>query len=482
MEYCQIVNMKKIFMGIVLAMVSLPAVAQDDPIVMHVNGQPVPRSEFEYNYNKNNSEGVLDKKDVEEYAQLFINYKLKVLAALDNHLDTLSSYQKEFRQYRDQQIKPLLVPQNAMEEECKKYYDQMLASLQGKELLQPAHIFLRVPQSATEEVQTAAKVRIDSVYQEIKNGADFAELAKKVSQDPGSAARGGLLPWIGPNQTLKEFEDEAYKLEVGQYSEPFLSTVGYHIVKLMGKKPLESYEELHPRIRQYLEGQGLENQLATQMLDSMAQQSSPQKTVEEILDEETERLCAQDNDLKYLVQEYHDGLLLFEECSRNVWEPASKDTTGLENYFKNNKKKYAWKEPHFRGLVYYCKNQADVKAVKKCLKGVPEDKWTAKVREQFNKDSVTVRMERRLFKKGENANVDVLALKDKKATLNPMKDYPHAAVIGKVLKKGPSAWTDISNQVVTDYQRMREDEYVAELRKRYPVEIHEDVLKTVNNH
>lgn len=474
--------MKKILCSFLFLVAGIGANAQDDPIVMHVNGQPVPRSEFEYNYNKNNSEGVLDKKNVEEYAQLFVNYKLKVQAALDNHLDTLSSYQKEFHQYRDQQIRPLLIPHNAMEDECKKYYDQMLASLQGKELLQPAHIFLRVPQAATEDVQAAAKARIDSVAQELKNGADFAELAKKVSQDPGSAARGGLLPWIGPNQTLKEFEDVAYSLEVGQVSEPFLSTVGYHIIKLMDKKPLESYDELKENIRRYLESQGLENQLAAQVLDSMAQQSSPQKTVEEILDEETERLCAQDSELKYLVQEYHDGLLLFEECSRNVWEPASKDTMGIASYFKANKKKYAWKEPHFRGLVYYCKNQADVKAVKKCLKGVPEDKWTATIREQFNKDSVMVRMERRLFKKGDNANVDVLALKDKSAKLNPLRDFPYAAVVGKVLKKGPEEWTDISNQVVTDYQRMREDEYVADLRKRYPVEIHEDVLKTVNNH
>ena len=474
--------MKKILCSFLFLVAGVGAIAQDDPIVMHVNGQPVPRSEFEYNYNKNNSDGVLDKKSIEEYAQLFVNYKLKVLAALDNHLDTLSSYQKEFRQYRDQQIRPLLIPQNAMEEECQKYYAQMLASLQGKDLLQPAHIFLRVPQTATEEIQAAAKARMDSVYQEIKNGADFAELAKKISQDPGSAPRGGILPWIGPNQTLKEFEDVAYTLEVGQYSEPFLSTVGYHIIKLMDKKPLESYDELKDKIRRYLESQGLENQLATQVLDSMAQHSSPQKTVEEILDEETERLCAQDNELKYLVKEYHDGLLLFEECSRNVWEPASKDTTGLASFFKANKKKYAWKEPHFSGMVYYCKNQADIKAVKKCLKGIPEDKWTAKIREQFNKDSVTVRMERRLFKQGDHANIDVLALKDKKAKLNPIKDFPYVAVVGKVLKKGPAKWTDISNQVVTDYQRMREDEYVAALRKRYSFEIHEDVLKTVNNH
>ncbi|MBO5965064.1 MAG: peptidylprolyl isomerase, partial [Bacteroidaceae bacterium] len=215
---------------------ALAVVAQDDPVVMHVNGIPVTRSEFEYNYNKNNAEGVIDKKTVEEYAQLFINYKLKVQAAMDAHLDTLTSFQKEFRTYRDQQIRPMLVPETVMEEECKAYYARMLSSLQGKDLIRPAHIFLRLPQRATKAEQEAMKARIDSVYTALKAGADFAELARKISQDPQSAKQGGLLPWIGPNQTLKEFEDVAYSLEVGSYSTPFLSTVGYHIIKLEGKR------------------------------------------------------------------------------------------------------------------------------------------------------------------------------------------------------------------------------------------------------
>ena len=65
--------MKKILCSFLLLVAGVGANAQDDPIVMHVNGQPVPRSEFEYNYNKNNSDGVLDKKNIEEYAQLFVN-------------------------------------------------------------------------------------------------------------------------------------------------------------------------------------------------------------------------------------------------------------------------------------------------------------------------------------------------------------------------------------------------------------------------
>ena len=141
--------MKKKLITIALAAMAMTAAAQEDPIVMRINGTPVTRSEFEYNYNKNNSEGVIDKKSVEEYADLFVNYKLKVQAALDDHLDTLSSYQKEFRQYRDQQIRPLLVPEGATEAEYRKYYDGMVERLEGKQLLQPAHILIHLTQDAT---------------------------------------------------------------------------------------------------------------------------------------------------------------------------------------------------------------------------------------------------------------------------------------------------------------------------------------------
>ncbi len=475
--------MKKTLLLIVLLSLYQTTKAQQDSVIMHINGKSVLKSEFEYNYNKNNSEDVLERKSVEEYVDLFINYKLKVCSALDSRLDTLSSFRKEFRMYRDQQIRPMLVPRENIEKECQAYYQRILQSLGGKELIQPAHIFLRLPQTASEQDIKDGKTRIDSIYNALKGGADFAELAKKHSQDAQTAVRGGLLPWIGPNQTLKEFEDAAYSLQVGEYSAPILSTVGYHIIKLQGKKPLESYEELKSNIHRYLSSQGLEEKLESNVLDSLVKESDSLKTVDEILDEQTERLCAENQDLKYLIQEYHDGLLLFEECSRRVWEPASKDTLGLERYFKKNKKKYAWKEPRFRGLVYYCKDKKDVKAVKKLVKKIKnEEEWTQAIREEFNKDSVTVRMERKLFKQGDNPNVDALILKVKGAEEKPMKGYPYIAYIGKKLKKGPSEWTDISTQVISDYQKQCEEAFVQELRKKYKVEVHEEVLEKVNKH
>ena len=109
--------MKSIFLVAVLALGSAAAMAQDDPTIMTINGQPVSRSEFEYSYNKNNADGVIDKKTVDEYVDLFVNYKLKVAAAIDAKLDTLTSFKKEFAQYRDQQIRPSLVLDSDVEAE-----------------------------------------------------------------------------------------------------------------------------------------------------------------------------------------------------------------------------------------------------------------------------------------------------------------------------------------------------------------------------
>ena len=103
-----------------------------DPIIMVVNGQPVPRSEFEYSFNKNNSEGVIDKKSVQEYVDLFINYKLKVFAALDAHYDTLQSYKDEFAMYRDQQVLPMLVTDDDIEAEAHKIYDETVEIMKNE--------------------------------------------------------------------------------------------------------------------------------------------------------------------------------------------------------------------------------------------------------------------------------------------------------------------------------------------------------------
>ena len=476
--------MKRIALLVLILHSSLFALntfAQDDPVVMIIAGEPVTRSEFEYNYNKNNTEDVIDKKTEEEYVELFVNYKLKVRAAEDARLDTAKSYIDEFRTYRDQQIRPLLVPEGADEKEVRAYYDGMLKQLDGRDLRLPAHIFLRVPQQSTPDEIVVKHNRIDSLYNVLKNGGDFAELAKAYSEDPQSAMRGGDLTWFGPGQLVPEFEKVMCSLNKGELSTPFLSPVGYHIVLLKDCKNLEPYEELRPNIKRYLESSGLSERLEKQTADSLARHRG--LTIEQLMDLETERLCAEDMDLKYLVKEYHDGLLFYEISKNEIWDPAAKDTAALKNYFTENKKKYAWKEPHYFGMVYHAREKADVAGVKKLLKKVDETQWTQTVRGAYNKDSVMVRMEQpRLYAKGESNIVDSLIFKVKANKTRVRKDYPYTAIVGRKLKNGPQKWTDVSNLVVTDYQAEVDRKYIEELRKRYKVELIPEALATVNKH
>ena len=456
------------------------AFAQSDPTVMTVNGQPVSRSEFEYSYNKNNTGGVIDKKTVEEYVDLFVNYKLKVAAALDARLDTLTSFKKEFAQYRDQQVRPTLITDNDVEQEARKIYTTTKESIGEQGLIRPAHIFLMLGQKAPQEDIAKAKTRIDSIYAALKAGADFGELARQLSQDPGSARNGGELPWISRNQTLKEFEDVAFKLNAGEMSEPFMSPAGYHIVLLKERKQLEPYDSLRTSIMAYIEQRKLREGIINRKLDTLATQADISK--EEYMTRRADSLRAADPEMDNLIKEYHDGLLLYEISNRHVWEKAAKDEAGLKAYFEKNKSKYAWNTPRFKGMAYHVKTKDDIKAVKNSVKKIPFTDWADTLRKTFNNDStIRIRVEKGIFKKGDNTLVDRDVFKQKVKT-TPMKDYPFDATYGKILKKGPEEYTDLKGLVTADYQDMLEKEWVKELRKKYTVTVDKEVLKTVNNH
>lgn len=456
--------------------------AQTDPVIMTVNGQPVLRSEFEYSYNKNNSEGVIDKKTVDEYVDLFINYKLKVIAALDEKYDTLKSFKKEFAQYRDQQLRPMLVTDADVEAEAHRIYDETVKRIGPDGLVQASHILLRLNQQASDSEVAAAKVRIDSIYKALKAGADFAELAKKVSEDPGSARQGGLLPFVQRGQFVKEFEDVAFSLQPGQMSDVVQTAYGFHIIKVMEKKMLEPFEFHHDNIIRFIEQRNLRDRIAEQKVDELVKASNGTKTKEQIMDEKADELSAKDMELKYLIQEYHDGLLLYEISNKLVWDKAAKDDSGLANFFKKNKKRYEWDEPRFKGMAFHVKDEADVQAVKDCVKKLPFDKWAEKLRSTFNNDSVLrIRVEKGIFKKGDNALVDSVIFK-KDTTVTKVKDYPIDGVYGKVLKKRPEDYTDVRGLVVADYQEALEKEWVAELRKKYLFTVNKEVLETVNKH
>ena len=384
--------------------------------------------------------------------------------------------------YRDQQVRPTMVTDADVLVEAKKVYERAKEQIGPRGLILPAHILIRVSTKATQAEQDKAKQRIDSVYNALRGGADFAEMAKKVSDDKQTAVNGGKLPyWIGPNQSLKEFEDAAYALQEGEMSQPVLSPVGWHVILMKGRKQLEPFDSLKAQIVKSIEQQGIRDQIAQQRVKSEVNASSGALTSQQVMDRRADSLAATDPEMKYLMKEYHDGLLLYEISNREVWEKGAKDEAGLANYFKKNKKKYTWDSPRFKGIAYHVKDQADVKAVKNSVKGLAFDKWAEKLRTTFNGDSVIrIRVEKGIFKVGDNKLVDKEVFK-KDVEVTPTKDYPIDAVYGKVLK-APKEYTDVRGQVTADYQDKLEKEWVEQLRKRYTFTVNKDVLATVNKH
>ena len=466
-----------------LLVAAVTAQAQtSDPVVMTVAGVDVPRSEFEYSYNKNNTDGVIDKKSVEEYVDLFVNYKLKVQAALDARIDTTTAYLTEFAQYRDQQVRPTFVTDDDMLAEAHEVYDQTLKNIGPDGLVMAGHILITIPQKATDAQQRDAKRRIDSVYTALQAGADFEALAKQVSQDPGSAQRGGMLGWFSRNQMVKEFEDAAFSLQPDELGKPVLSPFGWHIIKMKERKQLEPFEYHKDNILRFLDQRGARNAITDRKLDALVKASGNTVTKEHLLEQRADSLAAANPEMRYLIKEYHDGLLLYEISNQTIWDKAAKDEEALARYFKKNKKKYRWDEPRFKGMAYHVKDEADVKAVAKCVKKLKFDDWNEALRTTFNGDSVIrIRVEKGLFKKGDNALIDREEFKVRDAKVDSVKGYPIDATYGKMLKK-PQDYTDVRGLVVADLQDEMERLWVADLRKKYPVTINEEVLKTVNKH
>ncbi len=172
----------KVLLSVALLSATI-AYGQTDPTIMTINGQPVSRSEFEYSYNKNNAKGVIDKKSVDEYVDLFINYKLKVQAALDARLDTLSSFKKEFLSYRNQQVRPTFITDADVETEARRIYRETQQQVEANGgLWHCAHILIGLSQHAPQDEETAAKQLADSIYTALQAELTLQNLRRNIQR------------------------------------------------------------------------------------------------------------------------------------------------------------------------------------------------------------------------------------------------------------------------------------------------------------
>jgi peptidyl-prolyl cis-trans isomerase SurA len=408
---------------------------------------------------------------------MYVDYKLKVAEAETLKFDTLTTFKNEFRQYRDMQLTPLMIDTVFIDSIARENYSYIAKQLNGADLIRPAHILVLLKQNATEAERIVASNKADSIYKALLAGADFAELAQKHSDDKGTARNGGLLPWIGPGNTLKEFETAAYSLQVGEICAPVLSPVGYHVILMKERKALEAYDDLKNEIIASLKQRGIEEASAEYAIKKVLDESNGALTREDVMQQLLSKGIAENPELQYLVNEYYDGLLLYEVAKTNVWDKAANDVVGLENHFKANKKTYKWEEPRFDGFVIHANDKSVLKKAKKIVKKYANADWRTAIQQELNKDSVVCLVQGPyLCKKGENKFIDAVKFKGKET--KPLRKYSMYDVVGK-MKKQPTTYNDVKAQVVNDYTQNMEKQWVETLRKKYQVIIHKDVLETL---
>ena len=321
--------MKFRLLFVFMMLVPLVAQAADDPILFTVGDMSVTRSEFEQSYLKNTTVGHVSRLTVADYLELYITYKLKVKAALDAHIDATSSFRSEYAQCLSDQPVSSVVSSRGFSESSSApqgICESLRGSRKGDELICLAQILIRVPQKAGREEQRRAQQRIESLYRDLQDGADFGQMARQYSQDARSSSADGVMGWYSHGQMLQEVEDVAYGLRKGEMSRPFLSTIGYHILLMKDRK----YDvELQDMLVRDLNQRQTYRQTSLSRLSGDLLERSAQPTVADVV------MPADD-----LQREYYEGLLLYEQSKQSIGRHAAEDEEALKHYFKKNKKKY----------------------------------------------------------------------------------------------------------------------------------------------
>lgn len=202
--------------------------AAKDPVVMTINGEDVPRSEFEYLYHKNSQQQV-EAQPLEEYVGMFELYKMKVADAKAEGIDTTAAFKSEMAQYRRDLAEPYLADSLYLNALIDEAYNNSL------EEVDYYHIMFPKGRSAAENKEF--RQRADSVRTALLNGADFEEMARQFSSDRTVSMNGGHLGYIASGRLPYGYERAAYSLKPGELSEVVESPAGYHIIKIGGKRP-----------------------------------------------------------------------------------------------------------------------------------------------------------------------------------------------------------------------------------------------------
>ena len=225
----------KLFKTLLLILFVSTAFSQNNEI-LKIDNQVVNKSEFEQIYWKNKKEKIASKKDLDEYIELFINFKLKVISAEELGLDTTKKFIDELSGYRNQLEKPYLTDTSITESLINEAYFRTINEINA------SHIMVKLGPNPNPSDTLKAYNKISSFLKSINSGElSFEKIAEESSEDPYAKTNAGNLGYFNAFKMIYSFENAAYKTPIGDVSKPIRTRYGYHLVrpnstrKAMGK-------------------------------------------------------------------------------------------------------------------------------------------------------------------------------------------------------------------------------------------------------
>lgn len=412
------------------------------------------------------------------------------------------------------------------------------------------HIMIQTGPSASSELLVSASAKADTVYTKLMKGATFESMVEEYSQDAGSKSNGGMMNYFtGYSNYPEKFKEVAFSLKENEISKPFKTDYGYHILKLVGRKPVPELKDAEESIKNKINrdsrsessklvvAQRIKKQnnfkeypaslkefiatVDTTYLNSLWTPSEAnlkntkpimsigdkvytvadfamyakenmgihpgesvpvllsnnfkQFTDDEALKFEESKLEEKYPDFKNLMQEYHDGILLFDLTDKKVWTKAVADTTGLDAYHKANNSKYMWND-RVRVATYTC---LDAKAKKEAMKMANAGKSAEEIKAKLNKKMTgTVVISENKYEKTDSQGEKYWNQKgviDVPVENNVFKFYRVEGIVGPE----PKSLKEARGLVTSDYQSYLEKEWIKELRAKYPVTVNEQVVRSL---
>ena len=233
----------KIFAFAIAALITLSIQAQkeDKRVLISIDDEEISVSEFLNVYQKNNVDTDLsDKKSLQDYLELYINFRLKVKEARDLGMDTAKAFVEELDGYRKQLAEPYFNDQEVTDELLLEAYDRLMFDVRA------SHILIKIDENALPADTLLAYKKVMVIRERLMAGEDFAGVAAELSDDPSARDRqaqgqvrkgnGGDLGYFTVFDMVYPFETGAYSTVVGEISMPVRTSYGYHLIKVTDKQ------------------------------------------------------------------------------------------------------------------------------------------------------------------------------------------------------------------------------------------------------